>query len=90
MLSIGKIIASEHRETEYTGLLLSGSWLHLSTDQQKADLIKLCTQNFGRYAQGKKKFFEGMQKLYKDTYGTNPNVMGYGTWIAYLGRERKR
>jgi hypothetical protein len=41
--------------------------IHLSTDQQKANLIKLCIQNFSRYAQGKGKFYEEMQNLYKDT-----------------------
>jgi len=82
--------ASGNEESDKEGEISGeekGGRVCLSTDQQKADLIKLCIQNFGRYVQGKKKFFEEIQKLYKDTYGTNLNVMGY---MHCLSGKRKK
>ncbi|KAI5837726.1 hypothetical protein DFP73DRAFT_588810 [Morchella snyderi] len=53
----------------------------LKSDEDKARLVRLCINNFGRYGEGKERFFEAIHDLYREIYpdpnGNSPNVKGF-------------
>jgi len=62
--------------------------VRLSTDQEKAHLIRLCINNFGRFGEGKDKFFQSITQLFeKEINAKPPNVR---TWMNRREHERMK
>jgi hypothetical protein len=52
--------------------------VRLATDQEQAHLIRLCINNFGRYAQGREKFFLSIGELFTKECGSqSPDVKSW-------------
>ncbi|KAH0606092.1 uncharacterized protein H6S33_003753 [Morchella sextelata] len=53
----------------------------LKSDEDKARVVRLYINNFGRYGEGKEKCFEAIGDLYRETYpdpdGNSPNIKGF-------------
>ena len=62
--------------------------VRLSTDLEKAHLIRLCINNFGRYGEGRQKFFQSIGQLYEKEVGVKaPDVK---CWISRREQERMK
>ena len=58
--------------------------VRLSTDLEKPHLIRLCTNNFGRYGEGRQKFFQSIGQL----YGQSPIIAVGPVIMAARNLER--
>ena len=62
--------------------------MRLSTDLEKAHLIRLCINNFGRYGEGRQKFFQSIGQLYEKEVGVK--APGVKCWISRREQERMK
>jgi hypothetical protein len=46
--------------------------VHLQTDEEKAQLVKLCIKHFARYPEGKEKFWKYMKNVWAEEMKTRP------------------
>lgn len=88
-LEVNTPVASSHSESTRSGC----KRVILKTDEEKAKLVRLCINNFSRYAEGKDKFFSGISKLYQeaDPGGSAPNAKAICTALVLSesGKLRK-
>jgi hypothetical protein len=62
--------------------------VRLATDQVQAHLIRLCINNFSRYAQGKEKFFLSIGELFTKECGSqSPDV---SSWMRKREQARQK
>ena len=64
--------------------------VRLSTDLEKAHLIRLCINNFGRYegARGRGKFFQSIGQLFEKEFNTKaPDVK---SWMSRQENKRRK
>jgi hypothetical protein len=62
--------------------------VRLATDQEQAHLIRLCINNFSRYAQGKEKFFLSIGELFTKECGSqSPDVR---SWMRKREHARQK
>ena len=60
----------------------------MSTDLKKAHLIRLCINNFGRFGEGREKFFQSVGQLFeKEFNGKAPDVK---SWMNRREHERRK
>lgn len=60
----------------------------MSTDLEKAQLIRLCINNFGRFGEGREKFFRSVGQLFeKEFNGKAPDVK---SWMNRREHERRK
>jgi len=62
--------------------------VRLSSDQDKAHLVRLCINNFGHYGQGREKFFRYIRQLFEAEKGAqSPDVR---SWMSRSEDSRKK
>ena len=62
--------------------------VRLSTDLEKAHLIRLCINNFGRYEGARAKFFQSIGQLFEKEFNTKaPDVR---SWMTRQENERRK
>ena len=62
--------------------------VRLSSDLEKAYLIRLCINNFGRYEGGRRKFFQSIGQLFEKEFNTKaPDVR---SWMNRQANERRK
>jgi len=60
--------------------------VRLSSDQDKAQLVGLCINNFGRYGQGREKFFRHIRQLFEAEGAQSPDVRSWMRCAAVVAK----
>lgn len=71
--------ASASSQSTTGGWGRSGGRVFLKSDEEKAQLVRLCISNFGEFMHGREKFWPKISSLYQRLHpeGVAPNVKGY-------------
>lgn len=62
--------------------------VRFSTDLEKAQLIRLCINNFGPFREGREKFFQSIGQLFEK--GFNAKTPDVKSWINRREHERRK